>query len=845
MSSPGKIVVAGAGISGIRASLDLAETGHEVLLLEKAPVSGGILLALDRQFPNDHCGMCRMLPMLDRDRSRQSCMRLGIFHQNITFLPNTEIKDISGSPGNLNLEVQTWAARVDQNLCTACGKCLEVCPVCVPDRLAEGLADQKAVYRPGPNTSPSVLAIDPEACVLCGKCLEACPENAVSLSPEYRETVLENISSVIMATGVEYFNPSGTGMYGYGRHPDVITSLAFERMLSECGPTRGSMRRVSDNARAVKIAWIQCVGSRNLNLGADHCSGACCMFALKQAGLAAGKGASPAIFYMDMRTFGRDWQQYLDKAVSSGIRIVRCRPHSLEQQEQGGIMLSYSPAPGKLVDESFDLAVLSVGRDPGWQGPGFADRDGVIVTSGSTRLLDISASLISASSASCQAAVMSIRPGSDRLEDNVSAEGSLVRSRVLVVGGGPAGLSAALSLSRQGIKVTIAEQAERLGGNISAICHGPDRDRAGLLVQEVEKDPDIQLLLGSRPAEFTGITGDFKTHVLSREGQGPIIEHGALILATGGAQARLSEEVSHPKVMSVFDLSRSLDDPEIKKMDTASVVLIQCFQTRQGEKNYCSRICCPTALRSIEKIRDTWPECRITVFYRDIMAPGDLEKLYTRARELGAVFIPYEQQSPPELIIDQDQPVVRGFDPFLEQDVEFRADLVGLGSGLEPGPGRELAKLFGISSTKQGFFREADPKWRPVDSGREGIFVCGLGRNPLSLDEAVDEGRTAAQRAMRLVCRTQAQRGNCTAMVRPALCSMCGLCRSVCPYFARYPGSRGIMEVDPLACQGCGACVTACPNHASVLGDSNALLSEHELSTLSGTVPDGTTRSRI
>ncbi len=817
MSKPGRFVVAGAGISGVRASLDLAETGHEVVLLDTAPVSGGILLALDRQFPNDHCGMCRMLPMLDRDQSKYFCMRLGMFHKNVTFMPNTEIKEIGGGPGDLKVLLQSWSAKVDPDLCNGCGDCLEVCPVSLPDDLADSLSLRKAIFKPGPNTSPSTLAIDPDSCILCGKCKEVCQTGAITLGPDYEQTLEEKVTAVIMATGVEYFDPGDASMYGYGKYADVITSLAFERMLSSSGPTQGRILRPSDGAPAENIAWIQCVGSRNLRLGADHCSGACCMFALKQAGLSMEKGSRPTIFYMDMRTFGRDWQKYLDRASSSGLRLVRCRPHSLEARNGGGLMLSYSPVPGELIDEHFDLVVLSVGRAPGWKGPDFSDQDGVLVTGGSKRLLDISRSLVSASSVSFRAAMISGSPVQAEQGDSITSQRVKVKSKVLVVGGGPAGLSASLALAGQGISVVIVEKNDFLGGNVSQISDAEARERIRELVRDAEKNQDIEILLKSRPMEFSGTTGNFQTHVLDQQNKGPIIEHGAVILASGGSQSTLPASLVHPKVMTVFDLHRRLDDPEIKEKDLNCLVFIQCFETRTKEKNYCSRLCCPTALRSVEKIRSTHPESRIIFFYRDIMTPGDLEHLYTRARELGAIFIPYQTDIPPKLILEKEQVVVEGFDPYLGEEVKFKADLVGLGSGLGPGSGHELAELFGIRVDREGFLIEADPKWRPVDSGREGIFICGLARNPVSLDEAVDEGRAAAQRAMRLVYNPQARMSVSTARIRPALCSMCGLCWTVCPYFARYPGSKGAMEVDPLACQGCGACVAICPNHASVL----------------------------
>jgi heterodisulfide reductase subunit A2 len=165
--------------------------------------------------------------------------------------------------------------------------------------------------------------------------------------------------------------------------------------------------------------------------------------------------------------------------------------------------------------------------------------------------------------------------------------------------------------------------------------------------------------------------------------------------------------------------------------------------------------------------------------------------------------------------------VVTGRDPLLGEPVRFEADWLAMATGLRPGSGREMGEVFGLHSTSEGFLREADAKWRPVDSGREGIFLCGLARHPVNAEQATKEGRAAAMRAMRLISRA-ARPPSTVVRVRPALCSMCSVCRTVCPFQARYPDREGFMAVDPLACQGCGACVSACPNGASVLGGEGA-----------------------
>ncbi|MFH1135328.1 MAG: 4Fe-4S binding protein [Pseudomonadota bacterium] len=219
---------------------------------------------------------------------------------------------------------------------------------------------------------------------------------------------------------------------------------------------------------------------------------------------------------------------------------------------------------------------------------------------------------------------------------------------------------------------------------------------------------------------------------------------------------------------------------------------------------------------------DADPGAEVVVFYRDIMTPGSAEALYTSARIKGASFIPYHPGKKPEVIMENGRPTVVGFDPVLGEEVRLSPDLVVLSSGLTPGPHRDLARVFGVEITSDGFLKEADYKWRPVDSSREGVLVCGLGRAPMTADEAVKEGRAAALRAFRFLSRDVLPVPATTARVRPGLCSLCRVCLAVCPFNARSLDlAAGRVIVDPAACQGCGACAAACPNSAAVLGDYN------------------------
>jgi heterodisulfide reductase subunit A-like polyferredoxin len=814
-TKPPEVVVVGAGASGIRAALDLAETGHAVALLDKAPVSGGLLLSLDRQFPDDHCGFCRMLPMIDRDPSGTGCMRRGLIHERIAFLPATEIASVTGVEGELTVRVASWPLSVDPSRCTGCGACIDACPVVLPDPDSDGLVLRKAIFRAGPHVPATHLAVDPESCTLCGACVAACPEHAVALAAAPVERTFEHVAAVIMATGVQFYDPASTDAYGAGRFPDVITSLGFERLLSRGGPTGGQLLRPSDGKPAKRIAWIQCVGSRNLSIGADHCSSACCMFALKQAMLARKRGSEATIFAMDLRTPGRDGQRYRDRAEASGVRLVRCRPHSVERSADGdSLRLSHAPALGRIEDEPFDLIVLSAGRDPGHTPPDPAGRPGVFATEGSSRLLDISESLISASDVSCR--VKALLRGREKNETFPDDE---PRGTALVIGSGPAGLSAALALADLGVGVRLVERADRLGGNLQTMSEEGARREVHELVRSVERHKGIEVMLESRPVRCQGPAGSFETVIRDSRGVERSVRSAAVILATGGGA--IPSPIDHPRILSVFDLAGMVAQPEFPKPDCVTFLL--CASTRLEPFNYCSRLCCPTSLEAAVSIKERWPSAEVVVFFRDIVAPGDVEQLYTKARRSGVRFIHYEKEAPPEVVPGQERVVINGRDPLLGEPVRFEADWLAMATGLRPGSGLEIGEVFGLHPTAEGFLKEADSKWRPVDSGREGIFLCGLARHPVTAGQAAREGSAAAMRAMRLISRAS-RPSSTVARVRPALCSLCSVCRAVCPYQARYPDRDGFMAVDPLACQGCGACVTACPNGASVLEGVGGLM---------------------
>ena len=257
--------------------------------------------------------------------------------------------------------------------CIACGLCAEKCPAKTADEFEEGLSKRKAAYLPYAQAVPLKYVIDPERCIYfkkgkCRACEKFCPTGAVNFA-EQEELVELRVGSVITTTGMQPFDPSSIDSYQYTAFPNVLTSLEFERILAAEGPTEGHVVRLSDHEPAKRIAWLQCVGSRDMNRSSnEYCSGVCCMYAIKEALMAGehvGRDFQASIFYMDMRTSGKDFEKYYNKAERDGIRFIRSRVHTITQADASGtLQLEYVTDEGQLLQEAFDLVVLSVGMEP-------------------------------------------------------------------------------------------------------------------------------------------------------------------------------------------------------------------------------------------------------------------------------------------------------------------------------------------------------------------------------------------------------------------------------------------------------------------------------------------------
>ena len=261
--------------------------------------------------------------------------------------------------------------------CIACGLCSEKCPAKTVDEYNAGITRRKAAYIPYAQAVPLKYVIDPDRCIYlqkgkCGACKKFCPTDAVNFD-EQAETIDLNVGSVIVTAGFEAFAPQRYDNYQYAKLANVITSLEFERILSAGGPTGGHVERPSDGRAPRKIAWLQCVGSRDLNkCDNPYCSSVCCMYAIKESMIAGehlGQDFEATIFFMDMRTHGKDFEKYYNRAKSKGVRFIRSKVHSIiESDETGTLALEYAGDDSRRVIENYDLVVLSVGMQPSGTG---------------------------------------------------------------------------------------------------------------------------------------------------------------------------------------------------------------------------------------------------------------------------------------------------------------------------------------------------------------------------------------------------------------------------------------------------------------------------------------------
>jgi heterodisulfide reductase subunit A len=344
----GAVLVLGGGISGMQTSLDLAESGFKVYLVEKTSSIGGVMAALDKTFPTNDCAMCTIAPTLVGTGR----------HRNIEVITCSDINEVEGEMGN---------RYINEEKCTGCGLCAQYCPKEAISEFDRGMGLRSATFIPFPQAVPLRFRIDKEQCMGCGLCEQYCKANAVNYDDNENEIELK-VGSIVLSPGFETFDPTIKSEYGYGIFDNVITSMQFERVLNASGPFAGSVLRPSDGKHPMKIAWIQCIGSRDVKVDRRYCSAVCCTYATKEAIIAKEhtKGTECRIFFMDMRTFGKGFDEYYERAKREyDVKYTRCRvAHVEEIPETNDLKIVYRADDGELKEEIFNLVVLSVGLEP-------------------------------------------------------------------------------------------------------------------------------------------------------------------------------------------------------------------------------------------------------------------------------------------------------------------------------------------------------------------------------------------------------------------------------------------------------------------------------------------------
>jgi heterodisulfide reductase subunit A len=351
-----RALIIGGGIAGIQAALDLANGGHEVILVEREPSIGGHMAQLSETFPTLDCSQCILTPrMVEVSR-----------HPNITLLTYSEVEEISGYVGNFKAKIRRKPRYVLEDICTNCGDCAVVCPQVVPNEFDGGLSWRRAIYIPSPQAVPAVYTLDEESCLglhplVCEKCFQACEAGAIDLNMK-PEIVEVDVGAIVVATGYDLFAAEQARELGWGKFPDVVTGLEFERLLSASGPTSGEVRRPSDGRVPKEVVFIQCVGSRDPEQGVPYCSKICCMYTAKHAMLYKHKvpDGQAYVFYMDIRAGGKGYEEFVNRAVEEDhVLYVRGRVSRIFQEDGKLIVWGADTLTGQAVEIAADLVVLA------------------------------------------------------------------------------------------------------------------------------------------------------------------------------------------------------------------------------------------------------------------------------------------------------------------------------------------------------------------------------------------------------------------------------------------------------------------------------------------------------
>ena len=404
------------------------------------------------------------------------------------------------------------------------------------------------------------------------------------------------------------------------------------------------------------------------------------------------------------------------------------------------------------------------------------------------------------------------------------AQSSLGVSRsALVIGGGLAGLTSAVTIARQGYPVHLIEKSDTLGGNarlLNTTYQGEDVGKQlEQLLQDIKEEERIHIHLSSTITNVDGFVGNFKTEI-SDGNSSEVIEHGVAILATGAKESNPSEYLygEHSGVVTNLEMDALIRTDDHKLRNADNIVFIQCVGSRNSQRPYCSKVCCTHTIKNALTLLELNPDARIFILYRDIRTYGQREDLFLKARQKGIIFSKYEPERKPEVKDDGQQLEVVFYDPVLDGNIAVSADLVCLATAIEAHQDSSLTQCFKIPADQDGWLLEAHQKLRPVEFATEGVFLCGMAHYPKPIEESISQALAASSRALTVLTSDKIMVGGIVSHIDPDLCCGCQGCINVCPYGAiRYNSTLNAAEVNAALCKGCGACAAACPSEAPTL----------------------------
>ena len=396
-----------------------------------------------------------------------------------------------------------------------------------------------------------------------------------------------------------------------------------------------------------------------------------------------------------------------------------------------------------------------------------------------------------------------------------------IKRKALIIGGGLAGMTAALGFAEQKFESVLVEKTSQLGGNLGLVPYTLEGSKPNELLESVldrvENEPMITVYKETEVVNFSGFVGNYVTTIQTADGQKQDIEHGVVVVATGGVEYKPEEYLygQSSAVVTQREFENSLAEGKTNPNNIKSLVMIQCVGSREEGHMYCSRVCCNQAVKNALLVNDANPDAQIFILYRDMRTYGLNELKYREAREKGIMFVRYDADKKPEVTEESGKIRVKVFDSVMGADIVLQPDTLVLSAATRPQPdAHEFASKLKLPLTQDGFFMEAHMKLRPLDFTNDGMYLCGLAHGPKLISETMAQAQGVVSRALTILSQPHLMAGGMVSVINQDDCVACLTCVRSCPFGVPKVNEDGVAEIEAAACQGCGICASACPRKA-------------------------------